>query len=242
MPTTAVGFFLTIVFALPGYVYHRISLRRRPERVDTAVQELLSVVFVGVATDIVAVALLALATGVMSLRAPNLSHLIADPGQYSAAHLSLVAGWGVAFLVTTIGLAVLLGLEPWERLLPPAWRRWRSDHARRVGDQQSSWWLLFHEHPDATIHVGCALDDGSYVSGRLHSYSKAANENGDRELALSGEIFYRAPDDPTGGVLPAVNAVSISARRLVLLTVTYVVPDQPIAAQPPAAAPSEVTA
>lgn len=241
MPTTAVGFLLTIVFALPGYVYHRISLRRRPERVDTAVQELLSIVFVGVAIDFGTVALLALGAGVLPLRTPNLSRLIVDPGGYSAAHLSLVAGWGVAFLVTTIGLAVLLALEPWARFLPVTWRRWRSDRARRVGEQQSSWWLLFHEHPNATIHVGCALDDGSYVSGRLHNYSKAANENGDRELALSGEIFYRPPDDPKGGVLPAVNAVSISARRLVLLTVTYVMPDQ-TPPQPPVTEPPAVVA
>jgi Family of unknown function (DUF6338) len=237
MPTTVAGLLLTVVFALPGYVYHKLSLRLRPERVDTAIQELLRIVFAGVAIDVGSAALIGLATSVFSWRAPNLSRLLVDPVRYSAAHLALVTWWLVAFLAVTIGVAVLFGLEPWDRLLPAGWHRRRRDRARRVGDQQSSWWLLFHEHPESTIHVGCALDDGSYVAGRLHSYSKAPVENGDRELSFSGDIFYRAPDDPDGGILPAVNAVSISARRIVLLTVTYIVAD-PAALAPPASGAS----
>ncbi|MFI7493006.1 DUF6338 family protein [Micromonospora echinaurantiaca] len=231
-----VGLFLIVVFALPGYVYHKLALRRRPERVDTAVQELLSIVFAGVAIGLAAAAILALVTVVASPRAPNLSQIILRPAPYSAAHLALVTWWLLAFLALALAIAVVFGWEPWEKRLPARWQGWRNDRARRVRDQQSAWWLLFHEHPESTIHVGCAIDDGSYVAGRLHSYSKAPVENGDRELTLSGEIFYRAPEDPDGGILPSVNAVSLSARRIVLLTVTYVLPEPgaPAAVGPPA--------
>ncbi|WP_030486998.1 DUF6338 family protein [Micromonospora chokoriensis] len=240
MPTTIVGLFLTIVFALPGYVYHKLMLRRRPERVDTAVQELLSIVFASVAIDLVAFATLGLVTVVDSLRTPNLSMILLDPAQYSAAHLALVTWWLLAFLGLAIAIAILFGLEPWEKRLPARWLSQRRDRARRVREQQSAWWLLFHEHPESTIHVGCALDDGTYVAGRLHSYSKAPVESGDRELTLSGEILYRAAEDPDAVVLPSVNAVSVSARRIVLLTVTYVVPDPavPPTTGPPAGASS----
>ncbi|MFG1608130.1 DUF6338 family protein [Actinoplanes sp. NPDC049265] len=224
MPTTVVGLFLTVVFALPGYVYHRLVLRQRPERVDTAVQELLSIVFVGVIIDLVAAAVLGVVTAVAAPRTPDLSRFLLEPAKYSAAHLALVSWWLLAFVALAIAIAVLSGLEPGARWLPERWQRRRHDRARRVRDQQSAWWLLFHEHPESSIHVGCSLDDGTYVAGRLHSYSKAPVENGDRELTLSGEITYRAPDDPEAAILPAVNAVTVSARRLVLLTVTYVEP------------------
>jgi hypothetical protein len=224
MPTTVVGLFLTVVFALPGYVYHRLLLRRRPERVDTAVQELLSIVFVGVLIDLVAVTLLGLVTTVAEPRTPNLSRILLEPAKYSAAHLALVSSWLLAFVAIAIAIAVVFGLEPWQRAVPKRWQGWHNDRARRIRDQQSAWWLLFHEHPESSIHVGCSLDDGSYVAGRLHSYSKAPVENGDRELTLSGDITYRAPEDPDAAILPAVNAVTVSARRLVLLTVTYVEP------------------
>jgi hypothetical protein len=224
VPTTVVGLLFTVVFALPGYVYHKLALRRRSERVDTAVQELLSIVFVGVIINLVAVAVLGTVTVVASPRTPNLSKILLEPAKYSAAHLALVSWWLLAFVVLALAIAVLFGLEPWERWLPERWQRRRHERTRRVRDQQSAWWLLFHEHPTSTIHIGCSLDDGSYVAGRLHSYSKAPVENGDRELTLSGEITYRAAEDPDAGVLPSVNAVTVSARRIVLLTVTYVEP------------------
>ena len=233
MPTTVVGLFLIVVFALPGYVFHKLAVRRRPERDDTALQELLSIVFAGVAIVLVAVGILAVASLTVAPRTPNLSGILLDPVQYSAANLGLVTWWLLALLGLALAIAVFLGLEPWETRLPARWQGWRNERARRVRDQQSAWWLLFHEHPESTIHVGCALDDGSYIAGRLHSYSKAPVETGDRELTMSGDIFYRAPDGPDGGILPSVNAVSLSARRIVLLTVTYVLPDPP-AGDPPA--------
>jgi hypothetical protein len=96
----------------------------------------------------------------------------------------------------------------------------------------SGWSLLFSEHPGARLHIGCLLDDGSYVAGRLRSFSRAAEDVEDRELTLTGPILYRASNGQTTSPLPDVGAAAVSARHLVLLTVSYELPDP--ATTPPA--------
>ncbi|MFG2049632.1 DUF6338 family protein [Micromonospora sp. NPDC048935] len=224
MPTTVVSLLLAIVFALPGHIYHRITQRKRPERVETATQEILATIFAGIVIDFVAVALLGVVAQATSLAVPDFSRMLLGPGRYTSSHLPLVTAWSAALVGTAIGCAVVASLTPWDRALPKVLRQRRDDRLRRTQSQQSAWWLLFHEHRDADIHVGCTLDDGSYVAGRLHSYSRAPVESSDRELTLRGEILYRPAGEVDAAILHDVNAVSISARRLILMTVTYVVP------------------
>jgi len=87
---------------------------------------------------------------------------------------------------------------------------------------QSAWWRLFHQHDDSLIHVGCHLDDGSFVSGWLLSYAADYEESGDRELTLSAPVFFRPAGAPDGVNLDGVGAVAVSARRIVSLLVSYV--------------------
>ncbi|WP_229713525.1 DUF6338 family protein, partial [Streptomyces fuscichromogenes] len=125
---------------------------------------------------------------------------------------------------TATAVAYGLGCRWWVRCLPPAMAsRWQN-RSRRL-EPKSAWWLLFHEHPDAVVHLGCVLTDGGYLAGRLHSFSRSPVENGDRELTLRGDITYRAPGDSTAAVLPLVNAVVISARQLAFVTVSYLPTD-----------------
>jgi len=68
--------------------------------------------------------------------------------------------------------------------------------------------------------IGCELNDGSYLGGELFTYNSDEDETGDRELALSSPITYRAAgDDPVD--LEDVGAVSVSARQIKFLTVSY---------------------
>ena len=76
-------------------------------------------------------------------------------------------------------------------------------------------------HPDSKIYVGCELDDNSYLGGYLLTYSTEVKETGDRELALSGPITCRLSDG-TETELHDVSAVTISARRLKYLMVSYI--------------------
>ncbi|MEU4097441.1 DUF6338 family protein [Streptomyces sp. NPDC026673] len=220
MPTNVAGLVLLVVLALPGYVYHRAVDRHVPERVHTAFQEVLSILFVSVAIDVAVVALLMGGTAYGLWYGPDLSALLDRPGPYSLRHFSELVPWAAAALVTATAVAYGLGARWWVRCLPRSLAsRWQS-RSRRL-EPKSAWWLLFHEHPDAAVHLGCVLTDGGYLAGRLHSFSRSPVESGDRELTLRGDITYRAPGDSTAAVLPLVNAVVISARQLAFVTVSY---------------------
>ncbi|WP_267882948.1 DUF6338 family protein [Streptomyces bicolor] len=124
----------------------------------------------------------------------------------------------VLWSATLVALAALLGHALAAR--PP--HRFGGGGARLAEAQQSAWWLAFREHPDATVHVGCILHDGSYVAGTLHSYSRASAEHGDRDLTLRGKITYRTARGGVAAALPNVNLVVLSARDIAVPTVTYV--------------------
>jgi hypothetical protein len=73
------------------------------------------------------------------------------------------------------------------------------------------------------IHVGCLLDDGSYVEGELGSFSVVGDDVPDRDLVLTEPVSYRPPGadevEPYG-----CSAVCLSAARIVAAFVTYVGP------------------
>lgn len=226
MPTTVAGVFLIVAFAFPGYVYEQRRRRSMPERTYSPFEELLAILFVGVLIDIVVVMALVPLALALPWPFPDPGMLIEQPRGYLADHLPTVVVWSLIGLAVATALAYVLGARPWVRLVPTGWRERTSAAARKGLPQQSAWWLLFREHRRAEVYVGCVLDDGSYVAGDLHSYSKVAADHPDRDLTLRGEIYYRAPGAKSGAVLPDVNAAVVSARRLMLLTVTYVLPTQ----------------
>ncbi|MFC8201884.1 DUF6338 family protein [Streptomyces sp. NPDC057298] len=225
MPTNVAGLVLLVVLALPGYVYHRAVDRHVPARLYTALQELMSIVFVSVAIDAGVIALLVSGNLLGLWYAPDFSALLTQPGPYVNRHFSETVLWSSAALLIAVAVAYALGCRWWARCLPNAWAsRWQ-ERSRSLEPQKSAWWLLFREHPDAVVHLGCVLEDGSYLAGQLHSFSRSPVENGDRELTLRGDISYRAPGDSDAAVLPRVNAVAISARQLVFVTVSYLPAD-----------------
>jgi hypothetical protein len=189
-------------------------------------EELLAILFVGVLVDIVVVMALVPLALLLPWPSPDLPMLIEQPRGYVAAELLTVAVWSLVGLAVATALAYALGARLWARPVPASWRERTSAAVRSGLPQQSAWWLLFREHPHTEVYVGCVLEDGSYVAGDLHSYSKVVAEHPDRDLTLRGDIYYRAPGAKSGAVLPHVNTAVVSARRLMLLTVTYVRPTQ----------------
>ncbi|MFI8535681.1 DUF6338 family protein [Streptomyces aquilus] len=219
MPSTLAGLVLFVALLVPGYAYQRRRARAVPEREHTAFTETLSVVFVSVIVDWVVLAAFAFLAHFLPRATLDPARLLDDPNRYTADHFLAVVLWSAAFLAVAALLGHALAARPPHR------------PGRRLGEaQQSAWWLAFHEHPDATVHVGCILHDGSYVAGILHSYSRASAEHGDRDLTLRGEITYRTARGRVAAALPNVNLVVLSARDIAVLTVTYVRP-QPVAAE-----------
>jgi hypothetical protein len=238
LPTTTVSLFVTIAFALPGYIFHRTALRRNPERADTAVTEVLSVLFASIAIDTLVLLLLVAASAVLPVHKVNASGFISNPQGYVAKNLGVIAGWGSIGFLLALLLAVAAGLRPWEAWLPARWREWADGRERLYQDQQSAWWRLFHDNPGSRVYVGCTVDDGSYVSGFLNSYSKVGTEHADREITLRAPVTYRPSEDSKAMPLDNVGAIAISARHIVLMTVTYVTSS----AAPPENAAASLTA
>ena len=70
------------------------------------------------------------------------------------------------------------------------------------------------------VHVGCTLDDGTYVRGRLRSFNNSADDAPDRELILGAPIAYRSSEEDEEQEYP-VSAVCVAARHVVTLFVFY---------------------
>jgi hypothetical protein len=224
LPTTLLGVALFVFLLFPGYVYERRRMRDVPERVRSPFGETLSILFVGVVLDAVALFLLALASPRLPPGAPDLHLLIDNPRGYASDHYQLLAWWAAAVLLLATGMGYLMAVRPWDKLVRGRSRR-RAARLRVVDPQQSAWWLLFHEHPEYEKYVGCYLDDGSYVAGILHSYSRLSDESGDRDLTLRHTAEHPVICRPKGAGQPSplaeVAAAVVSARRIVMLTVTY---------------------
>jgi hypothetical protein len=225
MPTTAVSLVVLIALAFPGFVLHRRLRRRNPERDLSALDELLTIVFAGAAVDVVVAVIFVSGAAILKLPLPRFDVLVSAPSAYVAQNMLPLTLWSGGFLAAAIGLAFIVGWPRWpwlgERIMPASLANRRRRHPH-----QSAWWLLFHENPGSRIYVGCLLTDGGYVAGYLHSFSTLVAESDDRELTLEGDVEYRPPGGSTV-VLPNVNAVAVKAGTIHLLTVTYVVPEEP---------------
>ncbi|MEU8633223.1 DUF6338 family protein [Amycolatopsis sp. NPDC048633] len=231
MPTTFVSLVALVVLAFPGFVLHRRFRLRNPERERSTLDELLTIVFAGTAVDAAVAVIFVVGAVVFKLPLPRFDSLVSAPSAYVAQNVLATTAWAAAFLAAAIGLAFVLGSPRWpglgDKITPGAMAGRRRRHPH-----QSAWWLLFHENPGSRIYVGCLLTDGGYVAGYLHSFSTLVTENGDRELTLEGDIEYRPPNG-SAAVLSNVNAASVKADHIQLLTVTYVVPaaEAPVAGE-----------
>ena len=142
---------------------------------------------------------------------------------YLQAHYVQAAWWAVAFLAAAIAGAAGVAAAQESRWLS------RSRYLRGLAclldpSTQSGWWIAFRPGLDAgyQVHVGCTLDDGSYVSGRLRSYSQMAEDTPDRDLVLRAPIWHRPRGAAEAREAPNVTWMTLSARHIVTMAVTYV--------------------
>jgi hypothetical protein len=226
VPSTLLGLVVFVVSLAPGLTFVLLRERRMPERSLSTFRETAVVVCVSLATDTIVLVLFALARAAAPELTPDIGYLVRAPTEYFRSAYQLIFWWSLVLLALAIAFASWVGSGAARRALarlprvgPPAQA---SPHESGV----SAWWLVFHEHPETTVYVGCVLDDGSFVSGWLHSYSTAAADLPDRDLSLSDPIRYRASGSTISSVLDGVGAVVINAHRIVLLSVSYVQPAQ----------------
>lgn len=211
MPTTFVGLLWFVVLLVPGFIY---TLRREggtPRRNASALRETVQLVFVSLLADTIVLLCFAVLHAAAPSWTPDIDSLIRKPGAYATVHYGELLAWLLGLLSTA---TVLAGF---------AARGWLGRLVDRLfGTDLSGWGLMFSQHPRADVHVGCILDDGSYVAGRLWSYSTLPEDAPDRELTLLPPITYRAPNTDQTVDSSDIGAVTVNARRIVFLTVSYV--------------------
>ena len=223
IPSDLTGLLLFVILLLPGFAYNSVRARRRPDRQLTALQETVIIVTASLTalavTGVVFAVIRALLPGVT----PDVRAAVFSTHAYLQVHYVQAAWWAVAFLAAAIAGAAGVAAAQESRWLSRS-RYLRGLAAPPDPSTQSGWWIAFRPGLDAghQVHVGCTLDDGSYVSGRLRSYSQVAEDTPDRDLVLRAPIMVRPRGAAEAREVPNVTWMTLSARHIVTMAVTYV--------------------
>ena len=222
MPNTALGLLIFIVLLAPGLTYNAYRAASTPVDKSTALRELGSIALRSVACDLVALALFGLLHQLRPAWTPNVGALIRRPGSYARQEYDTLFWWGVGLLAFACLLALLAAQiaasDWWARATGSQALSWLTP--RGGVTTESAWWFLFREVPGTRVYAGCTLDDGTYLGGYILSYSPDSDETENRELVLTGPVAFRGPKAEDEIALE-VGAVTVSARRLQYLTVSY---------------------
>lgn len=232
VPSGVAGVLLFILLLWPGFAYSSIRARRRPERQQTALRETVSIVSVSLTALVVTGILFAILRSIFPGATPNIDRLIFHSRTYLERQYVLVAWWALVLLaLAVLGSGGIAIAQSSDRLSKMRMLRWFA--APPDPSTMSSWWVAFTEYSpaDVEIHVGCTLDDGSYISGRLYSFSQAGDDTADRDLLLRDPIRVRPPGAASAQEMERAGLVAISARHLVTMIVTYVSRNPPEAAE-----------
>ncbi|WP_327240672.1 DUF6338 family protein [Streptomyces sp. NBC_01318] len=211
MPSSLLGLVLFVICLVPGFTYAAARDVRLPERTSSAFRETTRVVLASLAFDGIVLAVFALIRTAAPGLTPDTGRLVREGWAYVRDDYARLTLWSCALLVAAAGAALAAA-----RLLP------RGPGPLSV---ESSWWLLFGRYPAFTgakcTYVGCELVDGSYLAGVLKHFAHQAEETGDRELALVAPLEYRSHPGTPSRRLTDHQLVSVSARQIKFLTVTY---------------------
>lgn len=207
MPDSLLGLFLFAFFLTPGIAFALAREAMYPRREVSAFRETALTVLVGVLCNLAVLGLFGAIRGVAPEHTPDVGRLITQPKSYIQDQLPYVTGWIVGLLGVSTTLAVMLGTRV-------------SPSLGRVVEG-SAWYRMFNNQGDVIVYVGCLLDDGSYIAGDLFSYAEDVKETADRELVLTGNIQHR-PSGASDTSSMNVGAAVVSARRIKILTVSYI--------------------
>ncbi|MFE4693969.1 DUF6338 family protein [Streptomyces sp. NPDC056749] len=206
MPTTFTGLILLVVLLLPGLTFVIVRERKGSERRPTPFRETGTVVFCSVLTELAVLVVFAVLRGVMPALTPDVGRLVREGVPYAQVHYAELVWWAGGLLAAACALAAVA-----------AAMTARVPHSSAM----SAWWVMFEKwYPGESPLVGCVLENGSYVEGRLASFNVSSDDLPDRDLILVEPLKYRAPgaletqDFPWG-------SVCVSARRIVSMFVSY---------------------
>jgi hypothetical protein len=224
MPTTLSGLFLFVVLLLPGFAYVVGRERHTSGQQFSAFRETAIVVAASVSFELVVLVAFAVIRTLWPGITPDVGALVRNSDAYlrgqngQAGHYGQVAIWAVAMLAASVALAYAATFSGFREIISRLAGKYPHESTT------SSWWTLFETWEQGRdIHVGCNLDDGSYVEGRVGSFSRESDDISERDLILIQPIRYR-PSGSRAARPYAAGAVCLSAGKIVTMFVTYVDP------------------
>jgi hypothetical protein len=259
-PSTLTGLFFFVVLLLPGFAYLVGKERHGTERHTSPFRETISVVAASVTTEVIVLALFALARWILPSRTPDVGGLIHGGNAYITGHYRSLAVWTLCMLALAVALAYFVTVPGVRRfpkrllalVLWPLGKIQRVDSLRKslevIGGYPhnsavSAWWIMFEKWPlGRKVKVGCVLDDGSYVAGLLGAFNNSADDSSERDLALRAPIQYRPPGATEPIPYSTASAVSIPASRIVTMFVGYIGEDTTSPSPTPGAVQPELEA
>lgn len=218
MPTTLTGLLLFVVLLLPGFAYLVGKERAGTERRTSPFRETIAIVAASITSELVMLAAFAVVRCLWPQSTPDVGALLTQGTAYAKTHYAQLTCWGVGMLLVATALAYAATLPAIRGRLPGAY-----PHDSTV----SAWGIMFAkwrpDHPDQQIRIGCQLEDGSFLAGRLASFDISADDHPDRDLILLAPIDYQAPGSDELQRLDLA-ALSVSARRILWVGAKYYVP------------------
>jgi Family of unknown function (DUF6338) len=211
LPSSFTGLVLFVLLLAPGFVFAAQRERRAPRRQRSAFGETVLLGLTSFLCDAAALLVFALFRATIPDHTPDLGRLVREGRDYFDANYSYITWWALGLLALACAFGFVLG-------------RWPPRFATIFADDitfTSAWWDLFERYRDAKVYVGCELTDGSYLGGDLLTYNSDEDETENRDLTLSGPITFQASDAEDPIELEDVGAVSVSARQIKFMTVTY---------------------
>lgn len=233
VPSGLTGAVLFIVLLWPGFAYFSIRARNSPDRQLTSLQEIVTIV----SASLIAIAATGVLFGIIRVawpgETPDVRSLLFQPRTYLQAHY-VRTGWWALILLTVAVLGSICAAEVQSNPRMKRFRRLSWLTAAPDPSTMSGWWIAFsgRDPHKEHVYVGCTIDDGSYVSGRLHSFSQVAEDSADRDLVLRAPISVRPVGAKQTEAIKDAALMTISARHIVTVTVTYVrIPAPPATGQ-----------
>jgi hypothetical protein len=189
IPSDLTGLLLFVILLLPGFAYNSVRARRRPDRQLTALQETVIIVTASLTALAVTGVVFAVIRELLPGVTPDVRAAVFSTHAYLQAHYVQAVWWAVAFLAAAIAGAAGVAAAQESRWLSRS-RYLRGLAAPPDPSTQSGWWIAFRPGLDAghQVHVGCTLDDGSYVDTVLlrRLYALIIIEHGTRRVHLAG--------------------------------------------------------
>ncbi len=219
-----------MVLLAPGLAYVLRHERLVPARSDSGFRESLRVIFVSVACLTVTSVLLAVLRGLFPANTPDVGEVVRNPSGAISDHHADLAWWSLASVLFATLLGAVAADPRVVRLLRRASRakrvRWLTGATDTGIRAISAWYQVMHLYDDSNpgpILVGGQMDDGTYIEGRVVSFNPAGDDDADREILLSAPLHLTTAN----GVRQefAAQFTVISARRIVRLDVTHLVPE-----------------